>query len=307
MMTKMGWEQGKGLGKNGQGIVEPIEATLPRRVGLGGGRSARRSGDRPSSPAAPILAYETATGIVYGKLGHRQGADTLELWDVTTRGRMHPTGQVRYLAQDWQITKQDLRAALLWDGGPVGIAECFFPHPQGWRLSTDPPGATMERMTVRRLTAHYRMRKEAESPSLKVWAAIYPGVRTDGLYARLSNVLLTPRDFKSYHRLLNRSLVLRYMLPVECKLCRVCGLWQERISHLPKCTKLIEVFEMFHTLATKCTEMGPLDEPLIMLGWMGSTFLPPALSALHIILWKFVIIMLLGRMGTMTVTVLSTV
>ena len=39
-------------------------------------------------------------------------------------------------------------------------------------------------------------------------------------------------------------------------------------------------------------EIGPLDEPLIMLGWMGSSYLPPALSALRIIVWKFIVISL---------------
>ena len=65
-----------------------------------------------------------------------RGEDTLEQWDVTTRGRMYPTGKARCLAKEWHITKQDLRTALMWDGGPVGIAECFFPHLQGWRLMT---------------------------------------------------------------------------------------------------------------------------------------------------------------------------
>ena len=82
------------------------------------------------------------------------------------------------------------------------------------------------------------------------------------------------------------------MLPTECKLCRVCGLWHERMYHLPKCNQIVEVLTTFWELASKCSQIGPLDEPLIMLGWMGSAFLPSALSALHIILWKFVILTL---------------
>ena len=39
-------------------------------------------------------------------------------------------------------------------------------------------------------------------------------------------------------------------------------------------------------------DLGPLDEPLIMLGWMGSSYLPPALSALRIIIWNFIVITL---------------
>ena len=80
------------------------------------------------------------------------------------------------------------------------------------------------------------------------------------------------------------------MLPVSCKMCRVCGMWPERQSHLPQCAKFLEVFQRFHNLAASCIKMGDLDEPLMMLGWMGSAYLPPALSAIHIILWKFIMI-----------------
>ena len=216
----------------------------------------------------------------------------LEVWSVTTRGKLYPTGETIWLARDWGKTKQDLRTAMLWDGGPVGIAECFFPHPTGWKLSTDPPGANMERMSVRRLTAHYRILKERDSPAPLAWAARYPGIDKDGLFPQLSNALLTPRDFKSYHRLLCRRLVLRNTFPSECKLCRACGLWHERLSHLPKCPNLLALFGNFHALVSKCMQIGPLNEPLIMLGWMGSSYLPPALSALRIIIWKFIVITL---------------
>ena len=76
------------------------------------------------------------------------------------------------------------------------------------------------------------------------------------------------------------------------KRCRACNTFDERMSHLPQCSQIGEVFTKFHALALQCIEIGPLDEPLSMLGWYGNGFLPSALSVLHIILWKFVIIAL---------------
>ena len=58
----------------------------------------------------------------------------------------------------------------------MGVAECFYPHPQGWRLEGDKPGATLEHMTVKRLTAHYRMRRETVPKAIAAWMGKYPGV-----------------------------------------------------------------------------------------------------------------------------------
>ena len=110
----------------------------------------------------------------YVESANSRQQDVLEIWEVTTRGRAYRTGTIKRLKKDWNITPSDLRTALTWDGGPVGIAECFYPHPKGWRLTTDPPGATLEKMTVRRLTAHYRQAKERAPTSLKEWARRYP-------------------------------------------------------------------------------------------------------------------------------------
>ena len=40
MLEKMGWKSGEGLGRHGQGALEPTQATVrPERLGLGGQRS----------------------------------------------------------------------------------------------------------------------------------------------------------------------------------------------------------------------------------------------------------------------------
>lgn len=55
LLSKMGWKQGQGLGKDGKGLAEPLEAKLrPKRQGMGFG--SRRE---PSLAPVPEVAVET--------------------------------------------------------------------------------------------------------------------------------------------------------------------------------------------------------------------------------------------------------
>ena len=104
--------------------------------GLGGGRGGKK---------LELKAHELDSGKkVYGKVGNRDGAEVLEVWDVTPRGRAYPTGEVIYLVRDWGVRAHELRDALMWDGGPVGIAEACYPHPHGWMLKGAKEGSTLE-------------------------------------------------------------------------------------------------------------------------------------------------------------------
>ena len=96
-----------------------------------------------------MKVHETPEGLVYGEVGNRNGAEVLEVWDTTPAGKPVRTGKVVWLVREWGIRASELRSALMWDGGPVGVAEASYPHPSGWRLAGSPPGDTLERMTVR--------------------------------------------------------------------------------------------------------------------------------------------------------------
>ena len=82
-------------------------------------------------PKLVLHAHEPNPGqLVYGQIGNRDGAEVLEVWEVSPRGVCSPTKQVIYLVREWGIRASALREALLWNGGPVGVAETFYPHPR---------------------------------------------------------------------------------------------------------------------------------------------------------------------------------
>ena len=215
----------------------------------------------------------------------------MEVWKVTPRGKPVPTRDVVHLVRDWGIREADLRPALLWNGAPVGVAEASYPHPAGWRIAGSPPGHTFEHMTVRRLTAAYRDKDIVEPSCVSAWKGKLGECNMEWVLQRVCSPLVTPRDFKNWYRILHRSIRTRNTVKgadVNCRLCNECI---ERLSHLAECRLIREVFEHFREFASHYLPGLILDSRLIYLGltgpWKG---LPSALSALHIIVWKFVVI-----------------
>ena len=289
IMRAMGWEPGKGLGKHEDGRTSPIPTPPPPRGG--GGRRGRRGGGRGGGgKKLSLVAHETSAGIVYGQPGDRDGAEVLEVWKVTPRGRAYRTDDTVRLVEEWGVRTSDLRPALMWDGGPVGVAETTYPHPQGWQLEGAQAGTTMEGMTVRVLTALYRREYECEPSCYTNWPKAVGQVDMQKVIERLASPLITPRDFKSYYRILNRSLYTRNFADCPDTSCRLCARTPERFSHLADCPKIREVFARFRDYLAKSVKGAQLDARLIYLGAYGSKVLTGSMSALHVITWKFVII-----------------
>ena len=104
--------------------------------------------------------------------------------------------------------------------------------------------------------------------------------------------MLTPRDFKAQERIFHRSLFLRAFNPeAPSSQCRCCGAAEERFSHLYKCEKIREVFDFFVTFAGAFDNNIQMRAITLCLGLITpERVLPGGLSALHVILWKFVLI-----------------
>ena len=299
MMAGMGWDRGEGLGKRGQGITEPY---LPDgqvgREGLGLRPRRRPTTDKVDSGglSSQVLGVELEDGrTVYGYEGERNGQQVLEEVHCTGRGRLFRTGNVI-------STDRPLRTALLWDGGPVGLAELSFPHPKGWTYLGAPQGRTLEGMTIKALTYIYKQ-QVVKRPSCELaWPkALGCDVPMKGVWARFSSPNITPRDSKNYFRIVHRSFRTRNLVPHisrneespndEGCACRLCLVERERFSHIGTCHVIRESFRHLSTFASQYGLSLSLNPALIFLGMIDErTVLPGAISDLHIIYWKFIVI-----------------
>ena len=196
----------------------------------------------------------------------------------------------------------DLTEALMWDGGPVGLKDLTYPHPQGWTLAGAPHGQTLEHMTIKTLTGVYRSNYAKPPTCLTNWPlALGHEVPLEAAFANHSNPTLTKRDSKSHFRILHRSLYTRNLAPApqvldesspndERLACRLCLVEQERFSHIAACYVTRRVFAPLVALAN-CFFPITIDDALINIGAISTRLtLPPGLAALHTMLWKFFLI-----------------
>ena len=300
MMKSMGWTRGSGLGKHGQGTPNfPAALGQSSREGLGHGRSCKQA---PKSK--PLLGFETDAGeMIYGYRIEKNGQQVVEEMRCTGRGILVPTGRFPPVPFDHdRALPMDLSEALMWDGGPVGLKDFAFPHPQGWTLAGAKHDQTLEHMTIKALTGVYRSIHAKPPTCMENWPkALGRDLPLRAAFENHSNPILTKRDSKSHFRILHRSLFTRNLAPAppvvneadpndEHSACRLCLVEQEKFSHIAKCYTTRLVFEPLVALANRFIPVT-LDEALINIGAISDRLtLPPGLAALHTMLWKFFLI-----------------
>ena len=165
--------------------------------------------------------------------------------------------------------------------------------PAGWTFAEeDNPQATLERMTVRRLTALFRSLHVSPPSCEEVWQAKFGPIDFNLVWAQFTPPLITPRDFKSAFRIAHRSLFLRAFNPnAPSQVCRLCCVECEHFSHLARCEHITHTFDLFIKFAQNYDSTLQNSEMLIYLGMRdGATPLKGAISALRIIVWKFALI-----------------
>ena len=121
------------------------------------------------------------------------------------------------------------------------------------------------------------------------------------VWRRFASPNITPRDSKNYFRIVHRSFRTRNLIPQvssheespndEGCACRLCLVERERFSHIGKCWVIRKVFKNIVQLAARYGKQMKVTQGMIYLGVLDErTALTGALSDLHIILWKFVVI-----------------
>ena len=289
-MERMGAQLGKGLGKNLQGILEPPAAVgQTSKAGLGKTPSRVQRSTQPN-----LMGLELEGATHFGWPGERNGQTVLELTNFDGACNAH-TGKVLPVPDP-----SEMRPALLWKGGPVGIAEATFPHPKGWTFDGFEK-VTLDQANVRILTAIFRSRVSKKPPCERKWRlALDLNHDISRIWHRLCRPSMTPRDFKNYYRYLMRSMLtrnLRRSRPLASNpqappsvMCRMCANSHERFSHIQMCDVIEATFQPLVALANSLGVACANDQTFRSLGHTGIDFLQGTLSDLHIILWKFVII-----------------
>jgi hypothetical protein len=129
---------------------------------------------------------------------------------------------------------------------------------------------------------------------MKAWEGRLGRINWDLVGIKYKELLLTPRDFMTHFKLiLHRALFTRHINPTHKQAntthCRLCEVETETIEHLATCPSLHHIWRSFSRLANINTSSSQEEARLNLLG-IHTPPLSQALSDLHLIIWKFILI-----------------
>ena len=296
IMARLGWTGGP-LGRAGVGHTEPVEAvgTGNGTHGLGYKKPAHSKNrrDRRTKYSALISPDGDGDGATTTSYGVLDGSK-FKVAALTPRGRPVATGEIIDV-----LPTDSVRELAWWGEGVLGIAQSTYPHPSGWTVEGASDSPTLDKLTVRILTAVFRQEVERRPTCKVAWGSrVLTPIHWRELGLAFQGGLLTPRDYTSYYKnILHRGLFLRVKQTGGDRRCRCCGLVDERFAHLPLCCKIRPFvwlpFVILAKAAPACYGLkgASVCQSLILLGTTAEgRLLPRGLLALWIVIWKFVIL-----------------
>ena len=282
---------------NKQGIASPVELNHPSRSGAGLGRRSNKT-PKPKRKGKTYHAYLTEDGKeIYGT--YQPITETFQVHTFTTQGRLIATGETHH------IHESRVRDTLRWGRGIVGIAESHFPHPAGWTLAgTD---CDISRATVKKLTNAFQLNHFVEPSCIAAWEKrLGPDIKWKSIGLKYRQRMLTPRDFMTHYKLILHRGLLTRNIQNDCRttICRVCEGAIESIAHLSRCPTLDKIWQPFLALCGACNadenprvirnncfnELNQNEHDRLILLGATPIPIPQALSDLHLIIWKFILI-----------------
>ena len=266
-----------------EGIRKPLEAGEPRPARAGLGLITKRKEKKR------LAAYEVGNGELQYARGEK---GLLKAVTLDPRGKPVATGE----NLPWYA---EIKEILYWRGAVKGIAEYLFPHPRGWTFKEFRDEIPLDKIRVAHTTGALASADVAEPKCKAAWVNrssswhVKVGVDWNEFGNIFRSKLLTNLDYQTYFKyIVHRRLYVRAFMPEEdgYNRCRCCHSAKETQAHLHRCCELWPIWKEFRRLVGMTWRTVKHSVELTFLGITEAGLLPEALRALHIIMWKIVII-----------------
>ena len=161
------------------------------------------------------------------------------------------------------------------------------------------PDCTLENVSVRNLTRAFVLPKLVIPTCKLEWKKRLGEIDWLEIGDKYKELLLTPKDFMPHFKcILHRAFLTRRKNKKRVAKgdtwCRLCGGAPESISHLPHCPVLTPLYTKLARLHFTTLPVGADWHRFVLLG-ISSPPLTRAISDLHLVLWKFILIHLTHR------------
>jgi hypothetical protein len=288
MLRMAGWREGESLGTRG-GVVEPVETPPANKFNRGLGFLAADVHSTSLSHRDDFRATRWEGEVIYGTFD----AVTSRFTKYALSVRGAPTTPLA----SYMVPPAHVTGVVWWGDGICGPAPITFPYPTGWVVAG--PDCTLDEVTVKYLTRAFLLPKLAVPSCKLAWEKRLGVVDWLEVGSKYMELLLTPKDFMAHFKcILHRAFLTRKRNKARVAagdtMCRLCGGTTESISHLPHCPILTPLFNKLARLHFSSLPVGVDWHRFALLG-LSSPPLPRAISDLHLVLWKFILIHLTHR------------
>ena len=288
MVRMAGWREGEPLGLRGW-VCEPVPTPSPNRHRRGLGWESSSNSGEASYKHDDFRATRWEGDLIYGT--YDEHTATFTKYALSVKGT--PTVPLA----SYSVPEGHVTGVVWWGEGIGGPAPITYPHPKGWAVVG--PDCMLDQVSVKLLTRAFLMPSLRPPTCVTVWAKLLGELDWRAIGLKYKELLLTPKDFMPHFKcILHRAFLTRRKNKARRAVgdvgCRLCSCANESLSHFPNCPVLKPLFTKLARLHYTTLPVGAEWDRLVLLG-VSSPPLPRAISDLHLVLWKFILINLTQR------------